>query len=136
VANGRIEWAEHLIELWNSADFDRWFDEMGPEFVFTPDPRFPDAGTYQGEEFRRWMRDWISTWRENRFEWLDAEEVAGAVLLRGRWHLATRQTGGEVPLEDFTLVLFYDRDDAVRPARMAAFFDPQQARRAALRGTG
>jgi hypothetical protein len=56
--------------------------------------------------------------------------------MRGRWHLATRQTGGEVPLEDFTLVLFYDEEDDERPARMAAFFDPEQAREAAQRGTG
>jgi ketosteroid isomerase-like protein len=56
--------------LWNSGDYERWLDEMGADFEFTPDPSFPDAGTYRGEDLRRWMRDWISTWRENRFELL------------------------------------------------------------------
>jgi hypothetical protein len=136
MGDGRIEWAEHLVEVWNAAEFETWLDEVGPEFAFTPDPSFPDAGTYRGEEFRSWMRGWISTWKENRFELLGVQEVAGATLLRGRWHLATRQTGGEVPLQDFTLVLFYEDEDAERPDRMAAFFDPQQAREAAEAGTG
>lgn len=60
----------------------------------------------------------------------------GRTLLRGRWHLATRQTGGEVPLQDFTLVLFYEDEGAERPDRMAACFDPQLAREAAEAGTG
>jgi hypothetical protein len=44
---------------WNSGDYERWLDEMGADFEFTPDPSFPDAGTYRGEDLRRWMRDWI-----------------------------------------------------------------------------
>ena len=109
---------------------------MGADFEFTPDPSFPDAGTYRGDDLRRWMRDWISTWRENRFELLGVEQVGDALMMRGRWHLATRQSGGEVPLQDFTLVLFYDDDDAQRPGRMSAYFDHRQAREAARAGTG
>ena len=136
MASGRIEWAEHLAELWNSGDLERWLDEAGADFEFRPDPSFPDAGTYRGEDFRRWMRDWVATWQENRYELLEAEEVEGSVLMRGRWHLATRQTGGEVPLSDFTLVLFYADDQAARPNRMAAYFDAEQAREAARSDTG
>jgi hypothetical protein len=136
VASDRIERADELVGLWNAGEYEKWLDEAGADFEFTPDPSFPDAGTYRGEEFRRWMRDWIATWQENRFELLGVEQAGDALLMRGRWHLATRQTGGEVPLEDFTLVLFYDDQDDERPARMAAFFDPEQAREAAQRGTG
>lgn len=136
MSSDRIEWAEGLVELWNSGDHERWLDEMGADFEFTPDPSFPDADTYRGEDLRRWMRDWISTWRENRFELLGVEQVADALLMRGRWHLATRQTGGEVPLQDFTLVLFYDDDDAQRPGRMSAHFAHERARDAARSGTG
>jgi hypothetical protein len=136
VAAGRVEFVEHLVELWNSEDYEKWLEELGSDFEFTPDPSFPDAGNYRGEDFRRWMRDWISTWRENRFEMLGVEEVQGAILMRGRWHLAMRQTGGEVPLNDFTLVLFYADDAAERPSRMAAYFDPEQAREAARSDTG
>jgi hypothetical protein len=76
------------------------------------------------------MRDWVATWRENRFELLGIEEVAGSVLITGRWHLITHQAGGEVPLQDFTLVLFFDEGHE-RPRRMAACFDSEQARDAA-----
>ncbi len=135
MASDRVEWAEHLVELWNAGEYEKWLDEAGTDFEFTPDPSFPDAGTYRGEDFRRWMRDWVATWQENRFELLGVEQVADALLMRGRWHLATRLSVGEVPLQDFTLVLFYDDEEAERPERMAAFFDPEEARDAA-RGTG
>ena len=136
MASERVEFAEHLIELWNSGEYEEWFDVVGPEFELTPDPSFPDAGTYRGEEFRRWMREWTETWGENRFELLGVEEEQHALLIRGRWHLATRQSGGEVPAGDFTLVLLYADDEAERPNRMAAYFDPEQARRAARADTG
>jgi hypothetical protein len=136
VADDRVEFAHRLVELWNSGDYERWLDEFGPEFEFTPDPSFPDAGRYRGEELRRWMREWVSTWGENRFELLGVEEVHDALLLGGRWHLAARQGGGEVPLQDFTLVLHSSDGAAERPNRMAAYFDPEQAREAARAGPG
>ena len=136
MANGRLEFAERLVELWNSGELETWLDEVGPDFEFAPDPSFPDAGTYSGEEFRQWMRNWVATWRENRFEMLAAEEVAGAMLIHGRWHLATRQTTGEVPVGDFILVLLYDDPGAERPTGMRAFFDERKAREFAEDGTG
>lgn len=135
MASERVEWAENLVELWNSGDLDRFLEELGSSFQFTPDPSFPDAGTYSGEDFRRWMHDWVDTWQGNRYELLGIEELPNAILMRGRWHLATRQTGVEVPIQDFTLVLFYE-NDAARANRMAAFFDPEEARDAAQTGTG
>jgi len=44
VATGRVEWAERMVELWNSGDLEAWLDEIGPGFEFTPDPTFPDTG--------------------------------------------------------------------------------------------
>jgi hypothetical protein len=52
--------------MWNAGEYESFLHELGPDLVFSPDPSFPDAGEYRGEEFRRWMRDWISTWEENR----------------------------------------------------------------------
>lgn len=134
MASGRIERAQELVELWNSGNFEKWLDEVGSDFEFTPDPSFPDADTYRGDEFRRWMHDWVATWRENRFELLGIEEVSDSVLITGRWHLITHQTGAEVPLQDFTLVLFFEEGHE-RARRMSAYFDPEKARDAA-RGTG
>jgi hypothetical protein len=42
------------------------------------------------------------------------------------WHLAAPQTGGEIPVSDINVVLWFDRDDD-RPTRMAAFFDRDRA---------
>jgi hypothetical protein len=46
-ASQRIEWLLCQVELWNSGDVDGVVDAFGPEFEFTPDPSFPDAGTYR-----------------------------------------------------------------------------------------
>jgi ketosteroid isomerase-like protein len=124
-----------MAELWNAGDLDPWLDEVGPDFEFTPDPSFPDHDTYRGEEFRKFMQGWVRTWEDNRFEMLGFEEIGDVGLIRSRWHLAARGSGGEVPVADFTLVLWWDGPDAVNPHRMAAFFDDEHAL-AAARGTG
>ena len=125
-----------MMEMWNAGEHERFLDELGPELEFSPDPSFPDAGTYRGEEFRRWMRDWISTWQENRFEMLDMTELERAVVIDGRWHLAARESGGEVPLADFTVVVLFPDRTAERPDRMAVFFDREQALNLARGDTG
>jgi hypothetical protein len=125
-----------MIEMWNSGEYERFMDELGPDLVFSPDPSFPDAGTYRGEEFRHWMREWISTWEENRFEMIDVTEVEQALLVDGRWHLATRGGGDEVPLADFTIVVVFPDEAAERPDRMAVFFDRDRAVELARGGTG
>jgi SnoaL-like domain len=125
-----------MIQIWNSGEHERFLDELGPDLVFSPDPSFPDAGTYSGEEFRRWMRDWISTWEENRFEMLEVTELEQALLVEGRWHLATRGSGDEVPLADFTVVVVFPDEVAERPHRMAVFFDRGRAIELAKGGTG
>ena len=136
MVGARVEFANRWVELWNSGDYERWFEEVGPEFEFRPDPSFPDAGAYSGEELRRWMNEWIATWGENRFEMVDLEEEGNALLIRSRWHLATRQGGDQVPAEEFTMVLLYPDAEAERPDRMAAFFDREQARRTARENPG
>jgi hypothetical protein len=135
MASPRREWAEHIVELWNAGDLDGWLDELGPDFEFTPDPSFPDHDTYSGDELRGFMEGWVRTWQDNRFEMLGFEEVGDVGLIRSRWHLAAPRSGGEVPVADFTLVVWWEGPDAVKPHRMAGFFDDQQALEAA-RGTG
>jgi ketosteroid isomerase-like protein len=136
VARGRIEWAERMVELWNAGDLDAFLDEIGPEFQFTPDPTFPDTGVYEGDALRKWMREWARIWENNRFEILDFSEHGDAALIRSRWHLGAPRSGEEVPVQDFTVVLWWEGPEAARPSRMAAFFDHEQALRAAAGGTG
>ncbi|MFL5907975.1 MAG: nuclear transport factor 2 family protein [Solirubrobacterales bacterium] len=125
MASDRIDWVLLQVDTWNSGDFEGFLAAVGPEFEFSPDPSFPDAGTYRGEELRRWMRDWVKTWRENRLEVLAISEERGAVIADARWHLVAPQTGGEIPIEDFTMVFWFDPEG--KPGRMAAFFDRQRA---------
>ena len=133
----RLEWVTRMAELWNEGDVDRWLDEAGPDFEFTPDPSFPDHDTYRGEEFREFMHGWARTWQDNRFELLGFEEMGDVGLMRSRWHLAAPGgSSGDVPVADFTLVVWWEGSEALRPHRMAAFFDDEAARAAALPGTG
>jgi ketosteroid isomerase-like protein len=124
-----------LVEKYSAGDGDAWLDELGPEFEFTTDPGFPDAGTYRGEELRRWMREWVRTWQANKFEVLGIDDHGGTMTVESRWHLAAPQAGEEVPLQDFTLVLWFDPEDDERLLRMAAFFDRDRALEVA-RGPG
>ena len=122
------------VETWNSGDIEAFLAEVPPEFEFTPDPSFPDAGTYSGEEMRRWMRGWVETWRDNRLEVLEIAEHGRTVRMETRWHLAAPQGGSEIPVSDFNVVFWFDRDR--RATRMAAFFDRDRAVEAAEAATG
>ena len=135
MANPRRAWAEQMAEVWNAGDLDQWLEEVGPDFEFTPDPSFPDHDTYSGNEFREFMEGWVRTWQENRFEMLGYEDLGDVGLIRSRWHLAAAGSGGEVPVADFTLVVWWEGPDAPKPHRMAAFFDDKEAI-AAARDTG
>jgi len=134
-ASKRVESILRLAKLWNGGDIDEFFDALDPEFEFTPDPSFPDAGTYRGEEVRRWMRDWAGTWENSRLEILEITEHGRAVVLESRWHLAAPQSGEAIPVSDFNVVLWFEGSQDDQPTRMAAFFDRDRALEAAA-GTG
>jgi ketosteroid isomerase-like protein len=135
VASDRLEWAKHMEALWNARDLDQWFEEVRADVEFTPDPSFPDYGTYSGDALRKWFEDWMRTWKDNRFEILDFDERGDVGLMRSRWHLAAPESGGEVPVADFTMVIWWEEPEAVKPHRIAAFFDHDEAEKAAA-GTG
>jgi ketosteroid isomerase-like protein len=134
VASKRVEWVERQVQTWNSGDVDAFMDSVPPDFEFTPDPSFPDAGTYRGEEVANWIREWARIWQDNKLEVLGITEHGRTVVLESRWHLAAPQTGGEIPVSDFNVVLWFDRGEE-QPSRMAAFFDRERALEAAG-GTG
>jgi ketosteroid isomerase-like protein len=127
VASRRTATVKELVKLWNSGDMDRFLESLAPDFEFTPDPSFPDAGVYRGDEMRGWMQDWAETWQDNELEILGSAEHGRAVILDCRWHLAAPQSGDEIPVSDFSMVLWFDRDGDDLPTRMAAFFDRERA---------
>jgi hypothetical protein len=134
VASRRSELINELVDTWNAGDVDGFLDVVGPGFEFRPDPSFPDSGTYTGEDLRQWLHEWQGTWQGNRFEALQLSEHGPAVVIDSRWHLAAKGTGDEIPVNDFTLVIWFDAED--RPLGMAAFFDRERALDTAKRGTG
>jgi ketosteroid isomerase-like protein len=125
-----------MVDLWNSGDIETWLDEVGPDFVFTPDPTFPDVGVYRGEALREWMRDWVRTWKDNRFELLDYSEIGDASLCRSRWHLAAPVSGEGVPVQDFTVIVWWDSPNSDLPSGMSAFFEHEEALAAVKERTG
>ncbi len=127
MASRRTATVKELVELWNSGGLDHFLESLAPDFEFTPDPSFPDAGIYRGDEMRGWMRDWAETWQNNELEILGSAEHGRAVILDCRWHLAAPQSGDAIPVSDFSLVLWFDRDEDDLPTRMAAFFDRERA---------
>jgi ketosteroid isomerase-like protein len=135
MASQRVNWVKRQVEIWNSGDVDAFMERVPPDFEFTPDPSFPDAGTYRGAEVEAWIREWARTWQNNNLEVLGIEERGRTVLLESRWHLAATKTGGEIPVSDFNVVLWFDRGDEL-PTRMAAFFDRERAIEAAQGSTG
>jgi ketosteroid isomerase-like protein len=134
VASKRVRWILEMFDRWNSGDVDGFVDALGPEFEFTPDPSFPDTGTYRGDEYRRWMREWARTWGDSRLEVLGTTERGDAVVVESRWHLRAK-TGAPIPLSDFNVVVWFDPNRESPPRRAAAFFDRQRALEAAD-GTG
>jgi hypothetical protein len=125
VTDRRTQVVNELVDLWNSGDVDGFMEAVGPEFKFTPDPSFPDSGPYRGEELRQWLQEWKGTWEGNRYEMLGITDHGPAVTLDSRWHLIATGQGQEVPVQDFTLVVWFDDDD--RPVGMAGFFDRERA---------
>jgi SnoaL-like domain len=134
VESRRTELVNEFAETWNSGDVDAFFDAVGPKFEFRPDPSFPDTGPYSGEDLREWLREWQGTWEGNRLEVLGITDHGPAVTLDSRWHLVATGKGEEVPVQDFTIVVWFDDDD--QPLGMAAFFDRERALEEARTRTG
>jgi hypothetical protein len=129
---GRVEIFEELIRTMNDDGTTALFESVPEGFEFTPDPSFPESGTFTGEELRRWGVAWETAWETVRLELLQTEEEGGAVYSRCRWRAKGAASGVDVPFEEFTMIIWFDREDA--PVRGAAFFDHDLAV-AALRGS-
>ena len=125
VASERVERLREVVDIWNRGDIDGLLDALGPGFELTPDPSFPDGRPMTGDEFRGWMHQWAETWPENELELLELEDQGGAATARARWHLRAADSKLEIPVADFTFVVWFDAED--RPARCAAYFDHDQA---------
>jgi hypothetical protein len=125
MAAERAERLRGLVDLWNAGDVDGFLDAFAEGFEFTPDPSFPDGRPMSGEELRAWMHEWAETWPESELELLELEDHGPATTARSRWHLRPADSEVELPVGDFTFVVWFDGED--HPIRSAAFFDHDQA---------
>jgi ketosteroid isomerase-like protein len=61
---------------------------LGDDFVLVISPEAPDAGTYRGEEARRWLRAWVASFEEMTIEATEILDCGDKVFLgmiqRGR----------------------------------------------------
>jgi hypothetical protein len=125
MASERVERLRALADAWNRGDVDGVMAQLGPEFEFRPDPSFPDARPMSGEELRSWLHQWADTWAGSELELFDLEDHRPGATARARWRLQAPGSEAELPVADFTFVVWFD--DADRPARCAAFFDHERA---------
>ena len=61
---------------------------LGEDFELVVSPEAPDAGTYRGEEARRWLRAWVASFEEMTIEATEIIDCGEKVFLgmtqRGR----------------------------------------------------
>ena len=132
MTSDRAERLRGLADVWNRGDVDRFLEGFAPEFEFRPDPSFPDGRPMAGDELRAWLHQWAEIWTGSELEVLQLEDHGTATAARARWHLRAADSEVELPVADFTFVVWFD--DADRPARGEAYFDHQRALEAIAAG--
>src|SRR3954452_24729530 len=103
---------------------------LGDDFELVVSPEAPDAGIYRGEEARRWLRAWVSSFEGMTIEATEIRDCGDKVLLemiqRGRppgsaasveghwWQVSTFRDSQIVKAE-----MFRERPQALRAAGLA-----------------
>ena len=62
-------------------DLSRWFAEVTDDFVFVASPEVPDAGTYRGEDARRWITTWAESFEGYTIEATEFTDAGDRVFL-------------------------------------------------------
>ena len=92
-----VEIARATYEQFARGDFSA-FEDWSDDFEFVTSPELPDAGTYRGEEARRWARNWVEAFEGltmEATEIIDAgDKVVVGILQRGRFRGSQAMTRG------------------------------------------
>jgi ketosteroid isomerase-like protein len=92
-----VEIARATYEQFARGDFSS-FADWSNDFEFVTSPEVPDAGTYRGEEARRWARNWVEAFEGltmEATEFIDAgDKVVVGILQRGRFRGSEAMTEG------------------------------------------
>ena len=100
---------------------------LGDDFELIISPEAPDAGTYRGEEARRWLRAWVASFEEMRIEATEIVDSGDKVFLgmtqrghppgsaaslEGRWWQVSTFRGAEIVRAE----MFRERTQALEAA--------------------
>jgi ketosteroid isomerase-like protein len=92
-----VERARETYEQFARGDFTS-FADWSDDFEFVTSPELPDAGTYRGEDARRWASAWVNSFEGltmEATEILDAgNKVVVGILQRGRFRGSETATEG------------------------------------------
>jgi ketosteroid isomerase-like protein len=82
-----VEALRAAFEQYAHGDFSP-IDALGDDFELVTSPEAPDAGTYRGEEARRWLREWVASFEGMTIEATEIRDCGDKVFLemiqRGR----------------------------------------------------
>jgi ketosteroid isomerase-like protein len=126
-----VEIARATYEQFARGDFSA-FEDWSDDFEFVTSPELPDAGTYRGEEARRWARNWVEAFEGltmEATEIIDAgDKVVVGILQRGRFRGSQAMTEGRwwnvltFHGEDVTRSeLFPERGQALKAAGLSEY---------------
>jgi ketosteroid isomerase-like protein len=122
-----VEIVRALFADFARGDFSRWFLQVTDDFVFVTSPELPDAGTYRGEEARRWIMEWSASFEGHTMEATDLADAGDKVFLeilqRGSPH------GTTIPMEGRWWVVVTLQESAI--ARTEVFRERAPALEAA-----
>jgi ketosteroid isomerase-like protein len=105
-----VEALRAAFERYAQGDFSP-IGALGDDFELVVSPEAPDAGTYRGEEARRWLRAWVTSFEEMTIEATEILDSGDKVLLgmiqrgrppgsgalvEGRWWQVSTFRGGEI----------------------------------------
>ena len=126
-----VEAIRTVFHQFARGDFGRWFALTTEDFEFVTSPDIPDAGTYYGEEARRWITAWVRSFEGHTMEATEITDAGGDGVfagflqrghprgsrsaVEGRWWLvATFRQGGIARIE-----VFDDRAEALEAAGLS-----------------
>ncbi len=121
-----VELLRALYDQFGRGDFSASAD-LPDEFKLVLAREMPDAGTYRGEEARRWLRAWVDSFDRLTLEAIDfidaGDQVVTEMVQRGQ----PAGGAGVVELRTWTVSTFRDR----LPERWELFLSREEALEAA-----
>jgi ketosteroid isomerase-like protein len=111
-----VEVIRTVFDQFARGDFGRWFALTTDDFEFVTSPDIPDAGTYYGEEARRWITAWARSFEGHTMEAEEIIEAGGDNVIAG--YLQRGHPGGsESAVEGRWWLVVTFRQGAIAPHR-------------------